>query len=124
MSQFTQLEENIFALLENAENTQAYASNLLSKIDDMFEKLEQAEKKRNEQVEMLKQQAIKKEEERQLEWQAWQDAQAKQYEERKIELETQARLQQEAQTQKWEAWQQSQQQKLLASIDGFNAESK
>ena len=79
MSQFTQLEENIFALLENAENTQAYASNLLSKIDDMFEKLEQAEKKRNEQVEMLKQQAIKKEEERQLEWQAWQDAQAKQH---------------------------------------------
>ena len=71
MSQFTQLEESIFALLENAENTQAYASNLLSKIDDMFEKLEQAEKKRNEQVEMLKQQAIKKEEERQLEWQAW-----------------------------------------------------
>ena len=124
MSQFTQLEENIFALLENAENTQAYASNLLSKIDDMFEKLEQAEKKRNEQVEMLKQQAIKNEEERQLEWQAWQDAKAKQYEERKIELETQARLQKEAQTQKWEAWQQSQQQKLLASIDGFNAESK
>ena len=124
MSQFTQLEENIFALLENAENTQAYARDLLSKVSSVLERLELAEKKRNEQVEMLKQQAIKKEEERQLEWQAWQDAQAKQYEERKIELETQAQLQQEARTQKWEAWQQSQQQKLLASIDGFNAASK
>ena len=61
MSQFTQLEENIFALLENAENTQAYASNLLSKVSSVLERLELAEKKRNEQVEMLKQQAIKKE---------------------------------------------------------------
>lgn len=39
MSQFTQLEENIFALLENAENTQAYASNLLSKVSSVLERL-------------------------------------------------------------------------------------
>lgn len=32
MSQFTQLEENIFALLENAENTQAYASIFYQKL--------------------------------------------------------------------------------------------
>lgn len=114
---FNEVEERIFALLDNAEQTQQQSTDLLTKLSSILERLEKSETECNQQVEVLKQQAITAEKKRQDEWDAWKKQQAQLWQ---TEQKSQFENWQQAQSSQWQTWQDKQQQKLTNSIATFN----
>ena len=68
---FTEVEERIFALLDNAEQTQAQARDLLTKLTGVLERLESSEQERTQTFAEAQQRAVVSEKQQQQQWADW-----------------------------------------------------
>ncbi len=117
MQHFSETEEQVFALLDNSEKTQAQVSALVEKLTSVLERLEQSENERHQQAEILKQQAITAEKQRQSEWETWKKQQVQLWQ---AEQKSQFENWQQSQVSEWQTWQTVQQQQLTNSLSNFN----
>lgn len=99
---FSEMEERIFALLENAEQTQIQASALFDKITGVLERLEQSEGERTKMFAEAEQRASESEQARKKEWVEWKAEQNKLWQ---TENQQKINAWQSEQKQQWESWQ-------------------
>lgn len=99
---FTEVEERIFALLDNAEQTQAQARDLLTKLTGVLERLESSEQERTETFAEAQQRAVASEKQQQQQWADWKAEQTKLWQ---AEFQQKALDWEQSQTKKWQDWQ-------------------
>lgn len=124
---FSEMEERIFALLENAEQTQAQASALFDKITGVLERLEQSEGERSQKFLEAEQRASESEQARQKEWVEWKAEQNKLWQtenQQKItDWQSEQKLQWDSwqfhQVEAWQDWRTDQQSHLVGAIKTF-----
>ena len=125
---FSEMEERIFAMLENAENTQAQASALFEKITGVLERLEKSEGERTKTFAEAEHRASESEQARQKEWTAWKTEQTqlwqKNYQQNLSVWQTEQKQQwdswQSDQVKAWQDWRTDQQSHLVEAIKTFN----
>ena len=99
---FTEVEERIFALLDNAEQTQAQARDLLTKLTGVLERLESSEQERTQTFAEAQQRAAVSEKQQQQQWADWKAEQTKLWQ---AEFQQKALDWEQSQTKKWQDWQ-------------------
>lgn len=110
---FSEVEERIFALLDNAEQTQAQASELLTQLTDVLAHLETAETERTKKFAEIQEQANTSAQQHQ---QAWTDWKAEQTKLLQSEYQQKALDWTQAQTNEWLTWRNTQQQEMQNAI--------
>lgn len=121
---FSAVEERIFALLDNAEQTQSQVNDLLGKLTAVLARLESSEQERSKKFEAWQQHATTQEQTQQKAWatwmaqqsQLWQDQQQKSLDEWQAEQERQRESWQSHQLEAWQEWRNQQQSKMLTEI--------
>ena len=100
--QFSEMEERLFVLLDNAEQTQAQARDLLTKLTGVLERLEASEGERTQKFLEAQQRAVTSEKQHRQQWADWKAEQTKLWQ---AEFQQNAHDWEQAQTKKWQTWQ-------------------
>ena len=74
---FSEVEERIFALLDNADQTQTQVNDLLSKLTGVIKRLESSEQERTQKFAEAQQRAIESEKQYRQQWADWKAEQTK-----------------------------------------------
>lgn len=99
---FSEVEERIFALLDNADQTQTQVNDLLSKLTGVIKRLESSEQERTQKFAEAQQRAIESEKQYRQQWADWKAEQTKLWQ---TEFQQKTLAWEQAQTKKWQDWQ-------------------
>lgn len=121
---FSEIEERTFVLLDNAEKSHAQVGALIDKLTALVERLEQAEKQREQKFAEVEKQANANEQARQKAWEQWTTEQSQRWQEAHQHSLTDWQDKQKQQWQTWQSqveiswqyWRNEQQSKMLTEI--------